>query len=335
MGNSGPSNVHKELIKHWPSGDQIDCVHAKGKIGFILEGVKRGLSCDVIISPLVNLPCIVAQDMLHYLRKPIVCFNHGYIPYENEINKIGHSDWWIELYKNALRSANCIVANSAWQKEFILRYQPELRGRITHVSLGVDYFPQEKSRNGKMKPIVVVSGGNRKVKGNDVVAQAVSALRVRGIDLDLKVYGRQYDDDGRLAAALPSDIRKGCMRGHVDRAAFLASLNESSLFVMNSRHDSFGLSLFDALREGCSVLISRKCGALELLHVEPNDVVEDCENAREVAEKMAYLLMHPNAERLYSSIDFAKFNWGYQTAQLRDICERTIQDVRTGESDAH
>lgn len=329
-GNSGPSNVHRAFIGHWPDEDRIDYVHANDKAGFIREGVAEGLKSDVVLSPLVNFPCIAAQDALHLLGKPVVCFNHGYIPFENEINRIGHSEWWLRRYRAALRSADCVVANSSFQRDFILRHQPELRDRTQSIDLGIDYFPQRESCADGRRPVVVVSGGTRKVKGNDVVARAVSLLCERGRSLDLKVYGRRYDDGGFLTGTLPDDAGEKCLLGHVDRDEFLESLNRSSLFIMNSRHDSFGLSLFDALREGCSVLVSRNCGALEVLDTEDCDVVEDCEDVREVADKMAYLLEHPNAKRLYATIDFDACCWDKQVSRLREICAQTVADKHRG-----
>ena len=330
MGNSGPSNVHRRLIEHWPDADRIDFVRTTSKIGFVCEGIAKGLKSDVVISPLVNFPCIATQDILHVLERPIVCFNHGYIPYENDINGIGHSKWWIKRYEATLRNADSVVANSSLQRDFILRYQPELEDRIQSLALGIDYFPQRKSKADGERPVAVVSGGTRRVKGNDVVAQAVTLLRKRGINLDFKVYGRKYDDGGYLAGSLPDGIGEGCLLGHVNHGDFLESLNRSSLFVMNSRHDSFGLSLFDALREGCSVLVSRNCGALEVLDTEDCDVVEDCEDVREVAAKMAYLLEHPNAKRLYETIDFDACNWDRRVSRLREICARAVADKRGG-----
>lgn len=330
VGNSGPSNVHRNFIEHWPDVDQIDYVYAPNKAGFVREGVTKGLNCDVVLSPLVNFPCIAAHGILHALGKPIVCFNHGYISYENDMNGIGHSQWWIRRYEAALRSADAVVANSSFQRDFILRYQSELVDRIQSVALGIDFFPQSASNADRVNPVAVVSGGTRKIKGNDVVARAVSLLHTQGIYLGFKVYGRKYDDGGFLVGSLPDGIDEGCLFGHVDHDEFLKSLNKSSLFVMNSRHDSFGLSLFDALREGCSVLVSRNCGALEVLEIEDCDVVEDCENVQEVADKMAYLLDHPNAERLYKTIDFEKYSWDNQVARLREICAQVVETRRGG-----
>jgi glycosyltransferase involved in cell wall biosynthesis len=93
---------------------------------------------------------------------------------------------------------------------------------------------------------------------------------------------------------------------------------------MNSRHESFGLSALDALRAGCSVLLSKDCGVLEALNPQGSDVVEDCEDAEEVAEKMAYLLRHPNARRLYESIDFDAMSWDTQVGRLRQMCADAV-----------
>ena len=104
--NSGPSNVHREFIEHWPAEDFIDYTHKQSKIGSFLEGLVKGWRADVILSPCLNLPQIVAQRVLQAVGKPVVCFNHGYVVFENDINGLGHSERWLNLYRNALRSAD-------------------------------------------------------------------------------------------------------------------------------------------------------------------------------------------------------------------------------------
>lgn len=327
--NCGTSNVHKEFLKHWPQCDQIDYVHAQDKAGFVFEGIQKGIRADVVLSPLINFPCICVQDILHWIGKPIVCFNHGYVPYENDMNRLGHSKWWLNRYRAALRSADSVVANSVHQREFVLRFQPELSGRIHSISLGIERFAQRKSKSDAVHSIVAVAGGNRCVKGNDVVSRAVASLVEKGEDVEFRIYGKSYEGCASSFEGLPKGFGTECMRGQVDRETFLKDLNQSNLFVMNSRHDSFGLSLFDSLHEGCSVLVSRQCGALEALKSEDCDVVEDCEDVAEVASKMAYLLRHPNAERLYSTIDFDAYDWDRQVARLRDICVQ-VKDAKHG-----
>lgn len=316
--NNGPSNVHKALVRHWPAVDEVDYVRSRNKVGFVFEGLRKGLRSDVIVSPCMDMAGIVAQQTLRLFGKPVICFNHGYVPFENEINALGHSQWWVNRYKAALRSANLVVANSALQERFVLSYQPELEGRMAHILLGIERFEQEEPRPADGTPIVSVSGGSRAIKGNDVVARAVGILRSRGTDCRLRVYGCVDADMPWLSELENGDASR--VMGQVDHGRFVDGLNQSSLFVMDSRHESFGLSALDALRAGCSVLISKDCGVLEALSPKGSDVIKDCENAEEVAEKMAYLLEHSNAKRLYESIDFDAMSWDVQVGKLRDMC---------------
>lgn len=320
QGNSGPSNVHKEFLKHWPRQDEVDFICAQDKVGFIREGLTKGRKADVILSPLLNFAMICTQDALHLAGKPIVCFNHGYVAFENEINQLGHSQWWVNRYKAALRSADLVVANSALQERFVLGYQPELEGRMDHILLGIDRFNQKEPHPVDGTSIVSVSGGSRAIKGNDVVAKATGILRSRGTDCRLRVYGRVDAEMPWLSELEKGDVSR--VMGQIDHDRFIEGLNQSNLFVMNSRHESFGLSVLDALRAGCSVLISKDCGVLEALSPKDSDVVENCEDAEEVAEKMAYLLEHPNAKRLYESIDFDEMSWDVQTRKLRNMCAK-------------
>lgn len=321
--NSGPSNVHREFIEHWPAEDLIDYTHKQSKIGSFFEGIVKGWRADVILSPCLNLPQIVAQRVLQAVGKPVVCFNHGYVVFENDINGLGHSERWLNLYRNALRSADLIVANSALQASFILHYQPELTRKMRSILLGIERFDQmESSAPGEGPKVISLAGGSRPIKGNDVVIKACEILCSRGVDCRIQLYGR-YSDDDDLIKALPKGDRVRVM-GQVSHDRFIDALNRSSLFVMNSRHEPFGLSALDALRAGCSVLLSKDCGVLEALNPQGSDVVEDCEDAEEVAEKMAYLLRHPNARRLYESIDFDAMSWDTQVGRLRQMCADAV-----------
>lgn len=331
LGNSGPSNVHKEFLNHWPDEDEIDFVRAQDKAGFIREGLAKGRKADVILSPLLNFAMICTQDALHIMGKPVVCFNHGYVAFENKINHLGHSQWWVNRYKAALCSADLVVANSGLQERFVLGHQPELEGRTAHIMLGVDRFEQEEPHPLEGEPTVCVSGGSRDIKGNDVVARALALLRGRGISCRLDVYGK-VDAEMPFLDALPKgDVAR--VLGQVSHDRFLEGLNRSSLFVMNSRHESFGLSALDALRAGCSVLISKDSGVLEALSPKGSDVVENCEDTEEVADKMAYLLEHPNARRLYETIDFDELSWDVQTRRLREMCAGVVGADFRKESD--
>lgn len=315
--NNGPCNVHASLVSHWPRQDSISAVRPCGKINTVLKCVKYGTQADVCISPCLNLPHLISHDLIHRSGKPLVHFNHGYVPFENEINGLGHGSFWLNIYRNALRNSDLIVANSKFQADFIQRHQPELVGKVNNIVLGVDRFEQLPWSPSDAPLRIAVSGGTRPIKGNDVVVSACSVLRSRGIDVNVKMFGSCDEDD-----ELYPEIRNGNVEAFGQRSLsdFVAYLNSCAAFVMNSRHEPFGLSALDAIRSGCPVLISRNCGVLEVLHTRDSDVIEDCEDPEEVAEKIEYVISHPNAQRLYNTIDFDYFSWDNQTLILRNMC---------------
>lgn len=323
--NNGPSNVHRALIQHWPCVDMIDCVRAQGKVRFVLEGLMKGVGCDVVISPCMDMPGIVTQQMLHAMGKPIVCFNHGYVPFENEINGLGHGSRWIDMYKDALRKADYIVCNSLLQEHFVLERQPELQGKVGHIHLGIDRFAQRKPQDSR-ETIVAVSGGSRAIKGNDTVVRACRQLREQGLACRLRVYGSFDQGAESLRDLMHPEYDEEV--GQVAHEDFMDGLASCSLFVMNSRHEPFGLSAIDAIQAGVSLLVSRNCGIDEVLGLEEGDIVGNPDDVDEVTEKMACLIGHPNAQRIYESIDFDALSWDVQATKLREVCADCLKPSR-------
>ena len=197
-------------------------------------------------------------------------------------------------------------------------------GKIVGFPLGVDKFVQRARPPHDGPKIIAVSGGSRPVKGNDVVARAVGVLRSRNsnFELELQVYGHLYAKDPSFDEAC-SAVDAHLM-GQVSHSDFEQAMSRTDIFIMNSRYEPFGLSALDALQAGTSVLLSKNCGVSEILNLEQCDVIENCEDAEEVASKAAYLIDHPNAERLYKSLDFSVIGWDVTAARIRDICEKVV-----------
>lgn len=315
--NNGPANVHKEFINNWPIEDSISCIECRNKILFVILGFFKGIFSDVLISPCMNFPQILLHHLFYRLNKAIVCFCHGYVAYENEINHLGHGSFLLNCYRKCLDNSEIVVTNSALQTKFILNYQPELGKKITNITLGINAFNQMDWIPPVNSIKVAVSGGSREIKGNDIVVSACRRLRQQGINVDLNVYGEVDDNNELLTLDNKLHIE---FHGQVDRSCFLQELSKSTVFVMNSRHEPFGLSALDALEAGCSILLSKNCGVIEIVNVEDCDVINNCEDADEVERKIQYLIDHPNGLRLYKSIDFERNCWNEQVRKLRNIC---------------
>lgn len=324
-GNTGPTNANRSFFEHWPDGDDVRQVSGGGKVAKALSAIGGALWCDAVVSfgpgLLDNLVSVVAAKR----NVPRIGFCHGYAPFENEINRMGRTEREMGAFVEWLDGLDAVATNSGLQKGFIEARQPSLKGKVEVTLLGVESFPikqRDLRGTGRGHVVVSVSGGTRLIKGNDVVARAVALMRDEGIDVELRVYGRRYSENPQLDRLVESC---GSYRGQLPKDAFFAELEEADVFVMDSRHESFGLSAVDALAAGCSLLISANCGVREILGVESCDLVTDCEDAREVADKISYLVENPNNDRLCRSIDFEDCGWTAAATRLREVCLHALE----------
>lgn len=322
--NGGPDNANRQIIAHWPKSDELVLVSSKSKGAKITEAIIKGASCDVIVSLGTGIDDRLPCRILSSFGKPYVHFCHGYIPYENDINNLGLSTRKIRDIVKHVERASFLATNSRIQEKFILSQMPSIDGKIVGFPLGIDKFVQRARPPHDGPKIIAVSGGSRPVKGNDVVARAVGMLRSRNsnFELELQVYGHLYAKDPSFDEAC-SAVDAHLM-GQVSHSDFEQAMSRTDIFIMNSRYEPFGLSALDALQAGTSVLLSKNCGVSEILNLEQCDVIENCEDAEEVASKAAYLIDHPNAERLYKSLDFSVIGWDVTAARIRDICEKVV-----------
>lgn len=321
--NSGPANVHKELLANWPKRDCVRVINtAKNPAQRLVELCAQARWCDVAIMAGLGWADYIMHRFLGFFKVPVVIINHGYMPYENEINGHGFTERKVRAAKKDLDDAALVIANSRLQEQFLLREQPELSGKLAHVELGVNKFSQiskvSEYGKGKKRFTVAISGGDRAIKGNDVTVRAIKELIENGYNIKLEIFG-DVDAGNYQFLNMMRDIPH-IIRGQVSQDDFIGSLTDVDVFVMNSRHEPFGLSALDALRAGTSVLLSKNCGALEIMDATESDVINDCENVLEVAEKIAEVIEHPNSRRLYETIDFSQSSWSVVAKRFRNLC---------------
>ena len=322
-GNTGPANVNRAIAASWPPEDMVTHLACGSKSAQVVEGVWKGLGCDVILFSNNSMVDAAIHAFFRMLRKPCVCFNHGYLPVESRINGVGISNRRLDAFSRHMLSADAIVANSELQMRLLERELEPYSGILAFTNLGVEPFDQAPTVRANPRPVIAVSGGTRPIKANEVVLRAIRILRSRGIDCELRVYGRGYAENEELSAAFRSG--EAAFMGQVPQDEFVRQLREADVFVMNSRHESFGLSALDAVKAGCSLLLSRNCGVNGVLALEDDDVVEDCEDAAEVADRIEGLLAHPNAKRLYDALDFDALSWKRTARKLRSVCVRVAK----------
>ncbi len=322
--NSGPSNVHRGLVAHWPKCDDLILVSQTSKLSKLIDSLAKGMHADVVFSGDADWPELIACRVLHAFGKPVVCFNHGYAPYENEVNRLGMTNRKMDFYRSYLADADAVIASSKRQMEFVATAQTELKCKLSYVNNAIDSFAcvqHRIRRNGTIR--VAVSGGTRPIKGNEIVAKSVKLLNEKGIRASLAVYGTDDAENSGLLSLLGLPYID--MKGQVPRSQFLKELQDVDVFVMNSMHESFGLSAIDAIEAGCSLLLTRNCGVADVFALSDCDLIEDRDDPIEIANKIQELNAQPNCERLYHTIDFKVFGWENAALKLRNIIRSVVE----------
>ena len=222
--------------------------------------------------------------------------------------------------KYFLNNSDLILAVSERYSKMIQEKYPFCADRMNYLHNGVDKVDFNCNAVQREKGRIIAVGGDRKLKNNIEVANAVAKL---DDSKKLMVYGHLYH---------PDDLPKGKnieFKGLVPQKQLYEEMMKSELYVLNSVYEPFALSVFDALLCGCSILVTNVAGALELLNVTEHDVIYDPMDKDEIAEKIEYLLQHPNNERLMKKLDFDKISYEAEVKRLEQFCEMLCQKSRS------
>lgn len=291
--NGGPSNVNKTHVMS--ADDRLVFLKIQNRVFRRFERLFRIFTCEKILFS-GSLPLKYEWFICKLLHKDVFYYMHGDLRYENVINKQGHTEKAFTIFDDVLKYSHKIIAVSERYAQWLKKRYPQYADKITFVNNGLNI---ERRKMVVKEPMTIaVSGGNRQIKNNDIVCEAVSVLRERGYDIKVYVFGRHYPDNADLDK-YPFAVRMGQM----DKDEYYAHLDRISLYVVNSELESFGLIVGDAINCNCSLLVSEIVGARSIMTMADEDMVYDSHNIEEVASKILNLLEHPNNERLYNTID--------------------------------
>ena len=158
----------------------------------------------------------------------------------------------------------------------------------------VSTIPHRKAE-GKTKRIIS-AGRYSYQKGFDMLIDAWSYVYGRHPDWELDIYGpgdnmayqRMADEKG-LSESLHCN---SSVKNIFDLYA------ESSIYVLSSRYEGFGLVLFEAMGTGLPVVsFACPCGPRDIIEDGVNGFLVENGNVQELAEKMCFLIEH-ESERL-------------------------------------
>ena len=165
--------------------------------------------------------------------------------------------------------------------------------------------------------IVAVSGGNRLIKNNHLVCQAIQQLNEQGFHCQLKIFG-EHDDKNEDLSKYPF----ATYMNQLNKNEFYEWLDRIPLFILVSELETFGLVVADAINCHCSILLSNNIGASSILQLKEEDIIINPHNITTLANKIRHLLENPNADRLLKSINTEAYSERQAWINLKSICEK-------------
>ncbi len=289
--NAGPSNVNRSLVRHCDSC--MAYIHSSNRILRRLERFRMLFYPIVVVSGSLSP---LEFSLLKLFGKKVIYLMHGSRWYEAKINRLKTTERSLKIESDILQYSRRIVCVSEKYSLWVKQEYPQYSDKITYVNNGVSLHRRENVEKESFS--IAVSGGNRFIKNNSTVCKAVEKLIAKGYECHVYVFGRFYEDNEDITHYPFVKVM-----GHLDKEDYYNALDKISLFVVDSVAEPFGLVSADALNCNCSLLMSNVVGAGSIMELSEDDMVSDCYNVDEVAEKMLQLLLNGNSRRIYDTID--------------------------------
>ena len=312
---SGPANVTKKYIDCM--GKEAFCLRASSKMLRALELILKIPFAAVVFCSGYSAQNVLAAKWAHFLKKKCVYLDHGSVEHEDKINFCTNEAMNRVEYET-LALCDRIYAVSAHFAKWLQGRYPEFADKIEFQTNGVDRFEvrDHSSENRNLRQIFSVGGGMPRKRINRI-CEAIEILRREEAFRELKlVVTGQPGAFSDAINAFPFVQNLGVVpRGEIERL-----FAESGLFIQNSCFETFGLAPMEALSYGCDILLSKEIGALELFDIDGAGIapyiIEDCEDPKEIAEKIRGALGSKNAARFCGAFDREASTWEKRTEEL-------------------
>ena len=320
---SGPANVTKKYIDGLTAlGHDVVCLARRSKPMRLLE-IAAGIPfCDVVLLSGHSGQNVWALKSAKSASKPAAFLMHGCVEYENQIN-LAEDERMTECEKQTLEMADEIYTVSHRFKKWLLQKYPQYRAKTETLINGIDNPKKDCFDNmqERDKNLIFSIGGGMPRKKIKVICRAIKRLNEDGYNLRLVVAGAKGADSEEINSYdFVEDI------GVVPKKTVDSYFDKAALFIQNSCFETFGLAPMEAIMHGCTVLLTKEIGALDIIGApEADDIITDYNDPIEIAQKIRYLIDNPNAKRLYDTIDFEECSW---EARSRELCSKLTKLVQ-------
>jgi glycosyltransferase involved in cell wall biosynthesis len=168
-------------------------------------------------------------------------------------------------FRETLNAADYIFIDSPSER-LLMEFSSEISEKIHFVPLGVDISKYNPATVDKIEnQILCVCDCREARKRVDLLLATFSAAHARNNQLKFILAGKGSD-----TLFIPADISKAVIRlGYVTEEILIQLYRTSSLFVLLSDYEAFGLPIAEALCCGCPVLLNRQDALIDLFSSLP------------------------------------------------------------------
>lgn len=293
---TGPAIVTRDYIRNMPSSVRI--IKSRKKLLRLIELIIKLNRSNIILCSGLSKQNVIAFKHARKRNKKSAYLMHGSVAYENEINQIDMPEME-RLELEVLQMADRVIAVSDLFKNWVRNHYVECQKKVDAITNGIDWKVAEKSgvinenfssrTENKIVKIMSVGGGMPR-KNIRVLCRAIEEIHSeKNLDFELLVFGENGKDSEIIRGY--SFVKDFGVCSHDQLLNYMKTVD---IYVQNSSFETFGLAPIEAALMGCSVIISSKVGAKDVLQdvfgLKKEQIVEDTLDVAELINAIENLL---------------------------------------------
>ena len=262
-----------------------------------------------------------------------------------------HLKGWQGIYERSMRKMFlCFILNQAdkiivssldyIENSNIQSYYFKNINRFVEIPFGVPRKFNKQNKNNELLQkhgfstndfIVMFAGGlgtNHYFKGVNYLIRALSQIENKNVKVLVLGDGKLRKDYEKMVKALGLTGRVQ-FAGYVEAKLMVSYYNLADLFILPSINSSeaFGIVLIEAMACGKPVLASNLKGVRSVVDVGINGLLVEPKNSRDIADKIKYLVNHPEKLRLFGENGLKSVEQKYRWSVIINNLEKVYYNV--------
>lgn len=317
ISDTGPAIVNKNYAFYLE--EKIYFCMSNNKIRRMIDLIIKLRKCEVILISGLSKFQLLGCNIAKMFNKKVIYLMHGYTKIEYEVNEIEEKNQILkEVEEKMLMKVDKIICVSQRFSELLKKERPDLQNKIYFVNNGIEVKQVQKEKKEKEMFTVISVGGGMKIKNNLSICKAIN--EIKDIDIKFTVIGNKDKEGEKIEKYNFVEYYENLKHNEV-----MEKMQQADLYIQNSYFETFGLAIFEAISEGCKILISKNVGALSIIdNIEDDMIINNNEDIEEIKMKIRKAYVKRNKKINYIQ-DCSKYSWSESAKKLLNLCVENKQ----------